>query len=203
MRKPIKAIQSLVDLAGNERTSVVDLIAAARAIDVDVLRQNAFHVLQAIPDPNSKGVDLIKFAAIHHVLGADLSVFAMIADSCARGSMADVEAEIVFEHMLTNGWMPLVPGPLFGALAHGKRKCAKLLNAHGLYQVPGGWATLMNYIESDKKLQMAKMLVEVVNPPREDLLGLRTAADQGSDLARWLDSHLGLLVVEQFNKTQH
>lgn len=117
--------------------------------------------------------------------------------------MEDGEAAIVFEHMLTNGWMPLVPGPLFGALAHGKKMCAKLLNSHGLYKVPGGWGGLLHYIESDKRLQMAQMLVEIVNPPREDLLSLRTAADQGSELARWLDSHLGLLVVVQPNKTRH
>lgn len=203
MRKPPKSLMPLIELAQTAKTSVADLVTAARSIDTDLLARNAFHVFLAIPDKNDSGIGLIKFAAIHHLLGTDSSVFASIADTCARGQMADTEAALVLEHMLKEDWMPRVPGPLFGALAHGKTKCAELLNAHGFYRVPGGWGSLLHYIEKNKQLQMAMLLVEIVNPPRDDLLSLRTAAESGSDLAGWLDSHLGLLVVNHVNSTRH
>ena len=202
MKKPPQSLLPLIALAEKPGTTVDQLAASARDFELGLLRENASLVLFAIPDKD-KAEGLIKFAAIHHIIGSDASVFAMLADTCARGEMADEQARRTLEYLLVEGLMPKVPGPFFGALAHGKRRCAELLFSFGLYRVPGGWGSLLTYIEADRRLQMAQLLVEVVNPPRDDLLSLRTAADSGSALALWLDQHLEVRVVDLGGKTRH
>ncbi|MBA4252269.1 MAG: hypothetical protein C0442_11185, partial [Chlorobiaceae bacterium] len=64
MRNPPKAMKSLIELAANHETTVDELLAALANTDKTLLEDNAFHVLQAIPDKNEMN-GIIKFAAVH------------------------------------------------------------------------------------------------------------------------------------------
>ena len=127
----------------------------------------------------------------------------MIAATLTRGPMVDREACIALEYMLIEACMPLVSGPFFNALAFGKSACAKLLLAHDLDKPSGGWGTTWGYIDRDKRLQVVKMLIEIANPPRDVLMQIRTITEDASDVAIWLDAHLGLTIPMSNSTAKH
>lgn len=128
--EPDKRILPLIAMAAAESTSVEDLVEAIRATNSKLLRKNAPHVLWAIPGKNDTAIGMIKFASVHHLNGANPTVFAMIAHTCVTGSLVDSQALQVLEHMLDRGWIQEVwPGLIGDTLAFGKTKCAQMLNA--------------------------------------------------------------------------
>lgn len=203
MKRVPKPLEALVAVAKRQDASLDDIMSAAKATDQRVLKENAHFVLTSIPGTNDTGLGAIKFIAIHRAIGSEPVIFAMIAATLTRGPMVDREACIALEYMLKEACMPLVSGPFFNALAFGKSACAKLLHAHDLDKPSGGWGTTWGYIDRDKRLQVVKMLIEIANPSRDVLMQIRTIAEDASDVAIWLDAHLGLTIPMSNSTAKH
>ena len=203
MKRVPKPLEALVAVAKRQDASLDDIMSAAKATDQRVLKENAHFVLTSIPGTNDTGLGAIKFIAIHRAIGSEPVIFAMIAATLTRGPMVDREACIALEYMLEEACMPLVAGPFFNALAFGKSACAKLLHAHDLHKPSGGWGTTWGYIDRDKRLQVVKMLIEIANPSRDVLMQIRTIAEDASDVAIWLDAHLGLTIPMSNSTAKH
>ena len=203
MKRVPKPLEALVAVAKRQDASLDDIMSAAKATDQRVLKENAHFVLTSIPGTNDTGLGAIKFIAIHRAIGSEPVIFAMIAATLTRGPMVDREACIALEYMLKEACMPLVTGHFFNALAFGKSACAKLLHAHDLDKPSGGLGTTWGYIDRDKRLQVVKMLIEIANPPRDVLMQIRTIAEDASDVAIWLDAHLGLTIPMRNSTAKH
>jgi len=192
MRPPTKAIQPLIVIASNVETTVDQLLEAMSRVDRDLLQRNAFHVLNAIPDTNlARGT--VKFAAVHHTLGSESAIFAMLADTCVRGEMEDAQAHAALKFMLDKQWLNLASGLLVSAWAQGKRICAEWLASRGLYdRNDWDWHYWLRNMTDAQALEMAKTWIDLVKPERGDLIALRAAARQDSAIAGFLDRHLGI-----------
>jgi|APLak6261703504_1056268.scaffolds.fasta_scaffold00220_25 hypothetical protein len=195
MRNPPKAMQSLIDLAANHDTTVDEMLAALANTDKTLLEKNAFHVLQAIPDKNMPN-NIIKFASVHYVMDPASFAIASIANTAVMGNMSDKDAYSVVSYLLNNGWMRKVPSLLYFACANGKRECVEYLNKQGLYNSPVDWDYWLRAMDESQALQMAKVLIEIVKPSREDLLALRLAAKSITPMTSFLDQYLELNAVQ-------
>ena len=194
MRKPPKSIQPILELASQPMTTVDELLSALFAADKELIKRNAYYVLQAIPETNL-AAGMIKFSAVHHAIGSDKSLMASIADTCVRGSMPDKDASEVVGYLITQGWAPKVQGLIMNACAYGKPECVKLFHTLGLYKKPINWDYCLRSMDESHAFQMVKLLIEFVNPDRQDLLSLRLAAKQNSSISDFLDQHLNLKAV--------
>lgn len=202
MRKPPKAIVPIIELAARPETTVDALLEILRATDQDQLKRNAFHILQAIPNVNQPS-GRINFAAVHHVIGSDFSVFGGLAFDCIAGPMEDDDAKSVVIFMLKQGWLRTFPGSLFHACANNKPNLAAALYAEGVRITPANWASILYDKGAEKIVQMARLYLKIASPDRDEILAMRLAAKEGSPLIPFLDEHLKLAVNTEISRTRH
>lgn len=200
MTKPPKSIQPILECASQPETTVDELLLALSKVDKNQLKNHASHVLQAIPETNL-AAGMIKFALVHRAIESDGSVIAMIADTCIRGPMADKDACEVVGYFINQGWMPKVPSLIIYACAYGKTECATLFNKLDLLKKPVDWDYWLRSMDESHALQMTKLLIEIVNLDRQELLALRLAAKQNSSITDFVDKRLNLNVVHIDNKS--
>ena len=202
MRNPPKAILPIIELAARPETTVDNLLDALHKTDKCQLKRNAFHVLQAIPD-----IDLpsgrIKFAAVHHAIGSESSVFGGLAFDCIAGTMEDEASHEVVVFMLKRGWLNPFPGSLFHACAHNKPKLAAALYAAGVRITNANWASFLYDTGPERIVQMAQLYLEITHPDRAELLAMRLAAKEGSPLITFLDEYLNLAVSSETSRIKH
>lgn len=202
MRKPPKAILPIIELVSRPETTVENLLDMLRKADKDQLKQNAFHILQAIPDTEHPS-GLIKFAAVHHVIGSDSSVFGGIAFDCIAGYMRDEDARDVVVFMLKQKWLRPFPGSLFHACVYKKPKLAVALYAEGVRITHSNWAAFLYDAKAESSIQMAQLYLKIACPDREELLAMRLAAKEGSPLIAFLDEQLSLVVSSETSSIRH
>lgn len=201
-KPPPKSLMPILNLAATPNVDVDEFLAAMAIVDPDQLRRNAFHVLQAIPNSNSSNGTIL-FAAVHHAIQSDRSIFAMLADTCVRGPMPDKDAAITLRFLFDRGWAPLVIGLLVNSCAENKVICANLCRERGLYRSPMNWPYVVDMVPDAKLIRMARNLISIVSPSRDDLLALRLAAKSGSELASFLDEHLNLDIYVDSSGKKH
>jgi hypothetical protein len=178
------------------------LLDVLREADTEQLKRNAYHVLDAIPDIDTP-TGLMKFAAVHHVIGSAASACPSLAHTCIVGKMSDQDAREFVMFLLERGWIAPYPGLLLNACANNKPQLAQALHAKGVRITHSNWASFLSRMGPERIVQMAQLYFDTVHPDRAEVIAMRLAAAHGSPLPAYLDKHLGLVVDNESARIKH